>query len=592
MNAIIRFPKRTLLQLFIVGVLAVGASQLWADELKDGRAALQAGRYDDALRLFEKAAGQGSAEGRAGVGQVWLRRRQYAKAMEAFQLAQKMDPNLALAHYGEGEVLRRQDQCDGALPLLQRAVALDRKFPDAQLALGDCLIRTKQHEKAVAVLSQGLKWGSKWAPRFMVALGDAELARDSLRDAGIWYTKARQESPDDPTPRRALGDFYVKRGTFELAVPEYQAAIEKDTSDVELHFRLGQALFYAQRYNDALEKFRWVVQHDPEFAPGLLALGDLLYRSGAADPRRYVEARSPLEKYVQMMPQDPRGWSVLGRTYYHLNLKEEALQAMNKAEQLGDKSKEMFTRRARIYTERGDFDKARADYARGEVVGEDLLRMAQVLVLQKNTVQAESLYRAIVEQDSTSRSARFALNELGKLRFRDKDYPGAIEIFQRRIALDPNSDEAYYYIGLSYKEMKRYPEALTALREAARLGDSKPDRHFWLGIMLAQVDSSAAARRELTRAVELDSAGTNKNSGVALRQLGFYKLLDRDYPDAIRMLERAVQINQQDTQAWVWLAQGYQNSGNRGKACEAYRRTLGLDPNQADALRGKKSLGC
>ena len=144
----------------------------------------------------------------------------------------------------------------------------------------------------------------------------------------------------------------------------------------------------------------------------------------------------------------------------------------------------------------------------------------------------------------------------------------------------------------SYKEMKRYPEALEALRQAAGLADGKADRHFWLGIVYAQMDSVPPAQRELGRAVELDSTGTSKNSGVALRQLGFYRLLAKDYGEAIRMLERAVEINGQDSQAWVWLGQGYQNSGNRGKACEAYAKTLSIDPQQPDAMKGKKSLGC
>ena len=56
-----------------VSLLAVGLAlavfhPARADDLKDGRAALQAGRYDEALQLFEKAASQGLAAGRAGVG--------------------------------------------------------------------------------------------------------------------------------------------------------------------------------------------------------------------------------------------------------------------------------------------------------------------------------------------------------------------------------------------------------------------------------------------------------------------------------------------------------------------------------------------
>src|SRR5436309_10786086 len=139
-----------------------------ADDLKDARAALQAGSYDRAIQLFERAAAQGYAAGRAGVGDVWLKRRQFAKAMDAYQLAQKMDAGLPAAYYGQGEVLRRGGKCGEALPLLQKATELDRRYPEAQLSYGDCLMQTKHREQAVAVLAAGLKWGPKWRPRFLV----------------------------------------------------------------------------------------------------------------------------------------------------------------------------------------------------------------------------------------------------------------------------------------------------------------------------------------------------------------------------------------------------------------------------------------
>ncbi len=581
----------------VVLALLAGAGPGRADDLKDARAALQAGSYDQAIQLFEKAASQGYAAGKAGVGDVWLKRRQFAKAMEAYQLAQKMDPGLPAAYYGQGEVLRREGKCDQAVALLQKATELDKRYPEAQLAFGDCLVQTNHRAQAVTALSAGLKWGSKWRPRFLVALGNAEMARDSLRDAGIYFTQAREEAPDDPVTHRALGDFYVKRGTFELAVPEYQAALNADSTDLELRFALGQALYYSgrdapERYNEALKVFRDVVARDPEFAPGELALGDLLYRSGKADRGRYLEARAPLEKYVQLNPEDPRGWSLLGRTLAQLGERDAAFDDLNKAERLGDKTKEMYTIRARLNVDRKNWDEALADYDRGHPEPEDELRVAQLWVFKNEPARAESLYRAIIQADSTSGNGKFALGELGKLRYRAKDYSAAIPLFQRRIALDPNNDEAYYYMGLSYKELKRYPEALEALRTAARLADSRADRHFWLGIMYAQLDSTAGATRAFNRVVELDSTGTNKNSAIAWRQLGYYDLLARNHSEAIRKLNRAVAISPQDVQSWIWLGQAFQNSGEKAKACEAYRKALEIDPNQPDALRGRKSLGC
>jgi tetratricopeptide (TPR) repeat protein len=570
------------------------ASGVMADDLKDGKAALQGGRFDDAIRSFEKASNQGLAEGRAGVGQVWLKRHQYAKAMEAFQTAQKMDPNLALAYFGQGEALRQQDKCTDAVPLLQKAVDLDRRFPEAQLSLSGCLTQLKRFDEALASANRGLGWGSRWRPKFLVALGNLAATRDSLRDAAIWYTNAVQEAPDDPATHRALGDFYVSRGTFELAFPEFLAAVEKDSTDIDLHFALGRALDRSgsERANEALSEYRWVVAHDPEYSAGQLALGGLLYRAGKADPRRYAEAREPLEKYTTMEPTDGKGWGALGRTYYYLGMKDEALVALDKAEALGDTNKENFRVRARIWTDRKELEKANADYARGgeDMSPEDLMRVAQMLVIQGNVAKAESLYRTLIDVDSTSKMARFALGEVGKLKFRAKDYPTAIATFQRRIALDPENDEAYYYIGLSDKEMGKYPEALEALQKSATgAGATRPERHFWIGILQQQLKDDAAAAVEFQKAVDLDTTCGNQKA-LAMRQLGYFKLVGKQPADAAHLLEASVQCNAKDFQSWLWLGQSYQNSGNRAKATEAYKQVLELKPNQPEALKGLKSV--
>ncbi len=600
------------LQAALAGLVVVSLpGPLRADDLKDGRSALQAGRLDDAQRFFERAAAQGQAEGRAGVGLVLLRRHQLGKAMEAFQLAEKMEPQLPMAYFGQGEVLRQQEKCEEAVPKFQRAVELDRRYPEAELSLADCLRGLKRYAEALKEANRGLNWGPKWRPRFLIALGNIASSRDSLRDAGIWYTTAVQESPEEPATHRALGDFYVKRGTFELAYPEYEAAVARDSLDVELHFALGQALFYGQRYSAALDEYQWVVAHDPEYPAGQFALGDLLYRSGKADPRRYAEARAPLEKYVQLMPEDPKGWSVLGRTDYYVSLaekdstlKDRALEALDKADQLGDKSKELYVVRARLRIDRREFDQAAADYERAgsDLAPEDMYRLARMMTIQKQLARADSLYGAIVALDSTTRLAGVVLTEMGKMRFGqaadtakvDKQaaaplYEQAIATFQQRIRLDPSNDEAYYYIGLAYRQLDNVPEAISAMRQAVALAGDKADRHFWLGLLYVQTDSSAQAETEFQRAVELDPGSTN-NKAIALQRLGYFRLIRKEYGGAIERLEESAGINPRDPATLLWLAQAYQNAGNRAKAAENYRRLLAVDPGNADARSGLKTL--
>jgi len=583
-------------------VLAVLASMVpaavRADDLKDGRSALAAGQLDQATQLFEKAAAQGYAEGRAGVGQVWLRRRNYDKALEQFQLAQRMDANLALAHWGVGECARRNEDCATALPEFKRAVELDHKYPDAQLALGDCLTQLGKFDEAVTALQPGLNWG-KWKPRFLVALGNVEMARDSLRDAGIYFTQAREADPDDPITNKALGDFYLKRGIGSLAIPEYEKAVALDSTDVDLRFALGRALAFDQRYSDAIAQYEWVADKNPDYSGAQLALGDIYYRAGQAEPRYYASARPHLEKYTQLAPNDVRGWSLLGRDLYYLREKDAALAAMKKAESMGDKSKDMYTVMFRALVDAKDWPGALAAIQKGDPTTADLLKVAQVNAIQGNTAIADSAYRQLIDKDSTSNDAKFAMLEMGKSQYRaavaSKDtvaqraaYATAIATLTRRIALDPNNDEAYYYRGLSHKELKQLPEAVADFRQSVALAPTKGDRYFWLAVAHSQAGAADSSLSDFKAMVAVDS--TSKNASTAYQQIGFDSLKKKDWLGAIPFLERSVAIDPANKQSLIWLGQAYQNAGNKAKAIEYYDKVLQIDPNETNAKKGKEIL--
>ena len=589
MNTTLRILARTAwLAVLSLAVLGGTPGTGQADDLKDARAALSGGQLDQAVQLFEKAASQGYAEGRAGVGQVWLRRRNYDKALEQFQLALRMDAGLALAHWGVGEVARRNEDCATALPEFQRAVELDHKYPDAQLALGDCLTQLKRSDEAVAALNPGLNWG-RWKPRFLVALGFVELARDSLRDAGIYFTQAREAAPDDPITNRALGDFYLHRGIGSLAIPEYEKAVGLDSTDIDLRFALGRALAFDARYGEAIQQYQWVADRNPDYSGAQLALGDIFYRAGLADAHYYAEARPHLEKYTQLAPSDPKGWSLLGRDLYYLRMKDEAYAALEKAQELGDKSKDMYTVMFRVLVDRKDWPGALAAVQKGEPTNADMVKLAQVHAFMGNAGQADSAYRAIVAKDSASSDGKFAMLELGKMQYKQKDHPGAISTLTRRIALDPSNDEAYYYRGLSYRELKQLPEAVTDLRQAAALAPTKGDRHFYLAVTLSQADSTDAAQEEFRATIALDS--TSKNAVLAYQQIGFRDhLLKKDWTGAIAVLEKSVAIDPNNEQSLIWLGQASQNAGSRAKALEYYRKVLAIHPGEPTVTKSMQIL--
>jgi superkiller protein 3 len=261
---------------------------------------------------------------------------------------------------------------------------------------------------------------------------------------------------------------------------------------------------------------------------------------------------------------------------------------MQRAEALGDTSDDLHSTLALVYTERREWDKALASFERGRPGPRELPLLAQVYEVTGRPAQADSVYRLILEADSASATAAFAYHQRAKLRFREKDFAAADDLFGRALALDPGNGEAWFYRGLTFREQGRAPEALEALRRAAAIDTASADRFFWLGALADGLGNAAEADGAFRRSLAIDSTGAL--AATCYRQLGYGHLLKRRWKAAIPLLERAVGLAPQDAQAWLWLAQGSQNAGDRQRAAECYRRVVALEPGNAEAAKGLRTL--
>src|SRR5262249_26857611 len=239
----------------------------------------------------------------------------------------------------------------------------------------------------------------------------------------------------------------------------------------------------------------------------------------------YAEARPHLEKYTQLVPTDAKGWSLLGRDLYYLREKDAAHAALQKAQDMGDKSKDMYTVLFRALVDPKDWPGALAAIQKGEPTTADLSKVAQVYAFMGNVAAADSAYRALVEKDSLSADGKFALLELAKMQFTQKDYPAAVASLTRRIALDPNNDEAYYYRGLCHRVLKELPDALSDFRQAAALAPNKGDRHFWVAVANLESGAADSALVEFKATVALDS--TSKNAATAYQRIALEDYLKK-----------------------------------------------------------------
>jgi tetratricopeptide (TPR) repeat protein len=595
--------------LALLGVLALGVALVpvpaRGDALSDGKKALKEGRVDEAVALLRQAAkaDPASAPAQIALGQALERRRRWEEALVAFQAGSRLDPRSSEAQRGQGAALTRLGRLEEAVKAYREATALDRRFPEAQLALGDVLVQLERYDEAVAVLKEGLKWGPKTRPYFNEGLGRAEAARGNLKDAEVYLLSAREASPTTPRFHRALGDLYSQRKIPDLAVVSYQQAISLDPDDLDSRFAMARAMVKASRYNEALDQYKAIVARDSTYEEAYKEMGDIYLKASDQNPAFIDDALHTLQTYSRLVPEDPDGAALLARTYYKLGRRDEAMAILDPLGTAGKLTPNGHAIYARALYDKQRYEAAVAEYrlAAKKLEDNDYLRFAHALWASGSPAAADSIYLSRWEADSTADKDRVKASDWilqrAKLRYqvakRDTararaEYGAAIPFFQRKIELDPNSEEAYYYMGLSLRELQRFEEAQPALLKAVELAPAKADRHFWLGVNYDKLGQKAEVRREFEEVARLDS--TTTLGAIARQQMGYYRLLEKDWQGAARFLESSVAIDPKQVQTWVWLGQACQNAGQRSRAIEAYRQALELDPRQADARNGLQQL--
>jgi CRISPR-associated protein Csy1 len=216
-----------------------------ADEAREaldrGLAAMDAGRYEEALAAFEAAVARrpsARAFNNRGIALMALERRD--EAAHAFGSALKLDPRYALASYNLARLAASHDP-EGAFVLAQSAVQADPSNADAWLLLGDLLRRRKDYANAMRAMNLAIERAPQraagWTARasLLAEMDQEETARNEF--AAAWG-----RFPHDL--RCALGTcltlphVYASHAHLEESRATYAAGLERLHENVD-RFALG-----------------------------------------------------------------------------------------------------------------------------------------------------------------------------------------------------------------------------------------------------------------------------------------------------------------------------------------------------------------
>ena len=98
-----------------------------------------------------------------------------------------------------------------------------------------------------------------------------------------------ERDPDNLGAAVALGNRLYDAGRYAEAVPHYETAVRLDPDDLNVSTDLGTALYYSGRPDEALARYEQSLAIDASLAQTLFNIGIVAFE-GKSDPRRAIDS--------------------------------------------------------------------------------------------------------------------------------------------------------------------------------------------------------------------------------------------------------------------------------------------------------------
>lgn len=288
--------------------LAIDAAYLPA-RLRLAEALYESGDLAAAAPLFAALVAEAAAEpaARVGLGRIAAREGRHQAAIEHFERAIELFPELGAAHYG----LARGYRAAGRAADAARALAAHQAFGPRWPALPDPIL------SAVT--------GLRDDPRALLARGVAS-AKDGDLQAGIAAHEAALAA--DPSLVQAhanLLTLYGRAQNWPRAEAHYRRALDAGIATAELHYDYGVVLGMQERWDEAEAAYRRALELNPLHVQAHNNLGQIFERR-----RDLAAATAQYAKAVEIQPSLRIARFNLGRMLMAANRLPEAIGQFEK----------------------------------------------------------------------------------------------------------------------------------------------------------------------------------------------------------------------------------------------------------------------
>ncbi len=346
-------------------------------------------RYDEALAAYQQAVElePQDIESLTAAGTDCTRVGKYQKAIEFFQRVERIDPSVEACYCNRIAAYSELGDFDRAEEMFYLARQYREKCPLCFYNMGLALFGRGQYDRALWCWQQVLELEPDY-PQVHARIADVFWAKSRLPEARTHLFEELRSDPGNLDTLLDLGELLMEMGQDNPAAEKFRQVLDLDPEDCTAHYQLG---VLAQKEGDsrlALERFKFVLRHDRHFIGAHLQIAKVYHRqtnraeslyhanSEMAQPElddatllelgnlfmdmsQYDSAQSAMRRLVEQCPHDANARHGLAVALLLGNRLDDGIEQCKQALKIQPKHNAAMFNLALAYMSRHDFARAR-----------------------------------------------------------------------------------------------------------------------------------------------------------------------------------------------------------------------------------------
>jgi len=533
---------------------------------------------------------QAIGQSRTDYGKELLKQGKTAEAINFFQGLLQNTSRDADAWFWLAKSYQKIGRLDSAEIAAQRVVRLNDELMDGWQLLSEIQVEQKNLVGAFATVKAGLKVKKQENPALLVQLGHILMLSDSADAALVAFTRAKELDPSSVSAYIGMGDAYLKQGVGPMATVQFEKALEIDSLQPALLYRLATIYLKERQYNESGHAYNRLLALQPNNDNARLELANLYKRA-----KLWAKCAGTLKDYFVRNPNPPKDVMLMYmEALYQSKQYKEALPVAEKYV-AADAASPLATRILAVaQVEQKQYAKGVETYAKLTAMDslgfDDYRRLGRAYrETNKDSLAALTLERAL--KLDTTQAALYG--EVGSIWMKLKNWDRAAEMFAHRFRLDTLAVGALVNYGSCMMQLEDYEKASGAFERVIKINPQYPPAYIRLASCYFQQKKATEGRQAAEKAIQaVDTAKVKYRLELAdaYRMVGLSFLLEKKWDEGVKSLRESLKYKDDEAQTWLLLGQGLQNMQKNKEAFEAYKHVLKLDPKNEQAKKGVDTL--